>query len=220
MTTITINNCVYKMHPIFNLHAGSKDGKIIHIIKQVPHKGKKNNVGYMRINVRKHGQSGFKNYQIHRFIWECWRGVIADGKEIDHIDNNKENNHLSNLQLLTHSENCKKAVKHRKTFNSHQNRKCVKATNKNTNEIFYYWSMYSVEQHLKINRADISKVCEGITKSALSKRDGHWYTFEYFKEEDLPQNYIKSKNIRTRKVSDEDKKKTSTGVVESRIQMS
>ena len=32
MTTITINKCVYSVHPIYDLYAGSKDGNIINII--------------------------------------------------------------------------------------------------------------------------------------------------------------------------------------------
>ena len=39
MTTITINECVYSIHPIYDLYASSKDGNIINIIKRVPHKG-------------------------------------------------------------------------------------------------------------------------------------------------------------------------------------
>ena len=97
MTKIIINECVYKVHPIYNLYAGSKDGKFIHIIKRVPNIGRKNNCGYLGLNVRKHGQSGFKSYQTHRFIWECFNGLIPDGKEIDHINNIKSDNRLSNL---------------------------------------------------------------------------------------------------------------------------
>ena len=58
MTEIKVNDCVYITHPIYNLYAGSKDGNVINIIKQVPHKGSKNNIGYLIFCVRKHGQSG------------------------------------------------------------------------------------------------------------------------------------------------------------------
>ena len=68
---------------------------------------------------RKHGQSGQKTYQAHRFVWECFNGIIPEGKVIDHINNNKEDNRLCNLQLFTHQENCKKSAKDRDyTFNA------------------------------------------------------------------------------------------------------
>ena len=55
MTRITINNCVYYVHPNYDLYAANNDGNIIHIIKKVPQKGNKDNRGYLRINVRKYG---------------------------------------------------------------------------------------------------------------------------------------------------------------------
>ena len=42
-----------------------------------------------------------KNYYIHRFEWECIKGVIPEGFVIDHIDSNKTNNKIENLQLLS-----------------------------------------------------------------------------------------------------------------------
>ena len=162
--------------------------------------------------VRKHGQPGQKNFKVHRFIWECFNGVIPEGKEIDHINNNKEDNQLCNLQLVTHQQNCKKSAKDRDyTFivNNHKNRKCVKAINKDTNEASFFYSMHAVEQHLGINHGTVKRVSESCygRKLLISKKDGHAYTFEYIKEEDLPDNYKKSANIRPRRVSDEEKKK-------------
>ena len=205
MREIRINECVYKVHPIYNLYAGSKDGKIINIIKQVPHIGSENNGGYLGLNVRKHGQSGFKNYRVHRFIWECYNGIIPEDKEMDHINNKRNDNRLCNLQLLTHQRNCEKKV----YKNSYERRRCVKATCLKTGEISFYFSLYATEQHLKINSPLIKKICEKCNyhKSGLSKKDGFSYTFEYIKEEDLPDNYIKSKNIKPKRVSQEEKKK-------------
>ena len=131
---------------------------------------------------------------------------------IDHINDDKEDNRLCNLQLVTQQQNCKKSAKHRDysfVANNHKNRKCVKAINKDTNEISYFKSMYAINQHLSINEGIVKMVCEGLNycKSGVSKKDGHRYTFKYIKEEDLPDNHIKSKNIRPRKASDEEKRK-------------
>lgn len=52
-----------------------------------------------------------KSGLIHRIVWETFIGEIPEGYEIDHIDSNKENNALSNLQLLTHKENINKLAK-------------------------------------------------------------------------------------------------------------
>ena len=69
--------------------------------------------------------------------------------------------------------------------------------------------MHAVRQHLGINAGIVKMVCEGLNgcKSGISKKDGHSYRFQYIKQDDLPDNYIKSSKIRPRRVSDEEKKK-------------
>jgi len=132
---ITIEKCVYFVHPIYDLYASDENGNIINIIKKVPHRGNEIHNGYLKVCVRKHAQPSQKKCYAHRFIWECFNGVIPDGKEIDHINNKKDDNRLSNLQLLTRQQNCKKSAKDRNykfVANNHKNRKCVKATNKDT----------------------------------------------------------------------------------------
>ena len=41
MSNIEINDCVYKVHPVYNLYASDVNGNIIHLVKQVPSKGRK-----------------------------------------------------------------------------------------------------------------------------------------------------------------------------------
>ena len=69
--------------------------------------------------------------------------------------------------------------------------------------------MSAVQQHIGINAGIVKMVCESINgyKSGVSKKDGNSYTFQYIKQDDLPDNYKKSANKRPQRVSDEDKKK-------------
>ena len=212
MSNIKINNCVYKVHPVYNLYASDGNGNIIHLVKQVTSTGQKHKNGYLFCMVRKHGQNGQKGYYVHRFVYECFNGIIPDGKVIDHVNNIKDDNRLCNLQLMTQQENCKKSAKRRDyTFvaKNHQNKKCVKATNSDTNEVSYYNSMYAVQQHLSINAGIVKMVCEKINscKTGISKIDNHCYKFEYVNKQDMPDNYKKSANIRSNRVPVEEKKK-------------
>ena len=193
MTKIEINDCVYNIHPIYDLYGANDDGYIINIIRKIPIKGNCNHRGYMMCNVRKHAQNGQKGMQVHRFVWECFNGIISDDKVIDHINDNAEDNRLCNLKLVTQQENCKKSAKKRDyTFAkyNHYNKRCIKAINQNTGKVSYYKSMYNTQQRLDINAGIIKMVCEGLNKckSGISKKDGQRYIFEYIKADELPKN--------------------------------
>jgi len=84
-----------------------KDGTIIGR-KGQPRKFNICKNGYSRFGQYNKIKKGVQNTLHHRFIWEAFNGQIPNNKEIDHIDNNKHNNKLDNLQLLTKSENCLK----------------------------------------------------------------------------------------------------------------
>lgn len=51
----------------------------------------------------------FDDFRItmHRYVWEYYNGKIPNGYEVHHIDFNKENNSISNLELLTKEEHKK-----------------------------------------------------------------------------------------------------------------
>lgn len=49
--------------------------------------------------------------QKHRLIWINYRGLISDNYVINHIDGNKQNNNISNLEVVTYSDNSIHAIK-------------------------------------------------------------------------------------------------------------
>ena len=68
---------------------------------------------------------------IHRFEWECIKGVIPEGYVVDHCDSVKTNNKIENLQLLTVSENVRKG-----------NSKPIKSFNIKNNDQKKIWKYY------------------------------------------------------------------------------
>lgn len=46
---------------------------------------------------------------IHRILCECFKGGIPKGMVVDHIDGDKQNNNLDNLEIVTYSENSRRA---------------------------------------------------------------------------------------------------------------
>ena len=55
-----------------------------------------------------------KWFRVHRLVYHHFKGCIPDTLIVDHIDDNKQNNNISNLQLLTISENLKKYHRNKK----------------------------------------------------------------------------------------------------------
>lgn len=50
-----------------------------------------------------------KAYYVHKFVWEKENGKVPDGLTINHIDGDKMNWDISNLELLTQKENVRHA---------------------------------------------------------------------------------------------------------------
>ena len=73
-----------------------KHGKI-RILK--PNKVK----GYLCVYLCKDGKK--KQFLVHRLIWETFNGEIPEGMEVNHINENKTDNRLKNLNLMTHFDN-------------------------------------------------------------------------------------------------------------------
>ena len=77
-----------------------------------------NELGY-QLNPYKHsdGYKQFKAYHeggcvtpyyVHRFVYEYFNGIIPKGYQINHINEDKTDNRLENLELVTQKENIRK----------------------------------------------------------------------------------------------------------------
>lgn len=62
-----------------------------------------NGIGYLKVVLRVNGKP--KNMYIHRLVAECFLPNPLGLKEVNHIDGNKLNNDVSNLEWCTGSEN-------------------------------------------------------------------------------------------------------------------
>lgn len=69
-------------------------------------------VGYCRVYLK----TDKRNWPVHRLVALAFIGPRPDGHEVNHKDLNKQNNHYSNLEYLTHAENIRHARKNRDTW--------------------------------------------------------------------------------------------------------
>jgi hypothetical protein len=68
---------------------------------------KENSKGYLFTNFYYNKKSNC--HLVHTVVWMAFMGHVPIGYEVDHVNNNRKDNRLSNLQLLSKSENNKKA---------------------------------------------------------------------------------------------------------------
>lgn len=83
------------------------------VLKPVPLKES----GRLRVLIYNNGKR--KDMKIHRLVYEAFYGPIPKDMTVDHIDENKFNNHYTNLRLLTASENIR-------IFREHHHEHCAK----------------------------------------------------------------------------------------------
>lgn len=64
----------------------------------------RDNRGYKCVHIS-NSDKKCKNHFVHRLVWEAFVGPIPEGLQINHKDENKSNNSLKNLEVMTPKEN-------------------------------------------------------------------------------------------------------------------
>jgi len=123
--------------------------------------------GYQKISLCKDGES--KTCRVHRLVIETFIGLCPEGKECNHIDGNKSNQSVENLEWITSSENQLHALKTGLKIDSCGNgtisKKPVNQFTKKGRFITGYKSQYEAARKTGVRRSDISKCCRGIYKT-------------------------------------------------------
>jgi hypothetical protein len=88
-----------KLYEISNhgYYRNMKTGKVLKFVK--------NNLGYLRAELYKNGDR--KRFMIHRLVARVFIGAVRGYTtlEVNHIDGVKRNNHVTNLEWMTKSDN-------------------------------------------------------------------------------------------------------------------
>ena len=128
--------------------------------------------GYLAVNLSKNGKA--KRFLVHRLVATAFIDNPKKLKQINHIDGNKNNNSINNLEWCTASENISHAFKlglnhQRPPINYgklNANSKKVAQFDLNMNLLKNWDCIMDVTRELKIDNSQICKCCKGIFKSA------------------------------------------------------
>ena len=66
-----------------------------------------NTKDYLKVALFKNGKS--KQFFVHRLVAEAYIPNPDNLPQVDHIDNDKNHNHINNLQWITNRDNCRKS---------------------------------------------------------------------------------------------------------------
>lgn len=139
----------------FNTNYGiNKEGIIVNFLNHLQLTGNTRN-GYKRITYDNHV------YSIHRLVYETFVGKIPKGMVVDHIDGNRANNALTNLRLITQSENMFHAME--------QGHKCqtpVLQFDKEGNLLNEYKNITEAARFTSVSREAITQAVNGRIKIA------------------------------------------------------
>jgi hypothetical protein len=137
----------------------SNCGRMYSLYKNKIMKHKLDRADYCVIGLTKDGKQ--KVLKVHRLVANVFLEDFEEKDKfnyhVDHIDGNKQNNHISNLQMLTHYENCFK----RTGRNAFQK---IKAVCIETGEDFIFNGQNEAARVLGINQGNIYNALVGRIK--------------------------------------------------------
>ena len=174
---VIIDGVKFYKHPEFSNYAANKDGDVINLkTKKIMNKCK-NNSGYLFFGIYNKKLKKPKSYSQHRFVYEVFKGKIPSNFEIDHINENKTDNRIKNLQLLTHQQNVEKS-----------RNKPIISTCLQTGEERKFDSIKKASIELFVDKSNICNICKNkkSNKSSTSKKDGKnipsvtWISFNIY----------------------------------------
>ncbi len=88
----------------FSKYLVSTDGQVYSLEKDILIPLHENTCGYIRAYIW-NDEGQHKHALVHRLVYLAHVGDIPDGLQVNHKDENKKNNRVENLELLTPREN-------------------------------------------------------------------------------------------------------------------
>ena len=121
-----------------------------------------NGHGYLYVSLRVEGKN--TNFYIHRMVAETFIENKDNKEQVNHIDENKANNHVSNLEWMTKEENLKYGTRTKRSGLTRGKRVCQLTLDGEF--ISSYNTAREASRQTGINQGSISRCVKGERKTA------------------------------------------------------
>ena len=116
----------------------------------------KDNVGYLQVKLRKDGKWYYK--RVHRLVAEIFISNPDNLPQVNHIDGNKTNNTISNLEWTNNKQNTQHGYDN-DLYHSKKRSIKIEVYDKITHELLYtFKSIRETAERLNINRKTLSRI--------------------------------------------------------------
>lgn len=152
-----------------NKYQVSSSGKVRNKITNKILKHGLNKQGYHRVNL--YNESGMKSKFVHRLVAQAFIPNPENKSEVNHIDEDKTNNNVNNLEWSTRQDNINHGTRNKRS--SIKQSIPIIATNLKTGESREFYGTNECARQLSLDSGNICKVLKG----RLTQFKG--YVFKY-----------------------------------------
>lgn len=119
--------------------------------------------GYKKVMIRKNGKQFFA--LVHRLVAITFLGE-SENKEVDHLDGDKANNKLENLEWVTSKENENRKMIRLGISQKGENNFAAKLKQEDVNKIRMLWSIgghtqLQISKMFRVSQSHIHSICRG-----------------------------------------------------------
>lgn len=116
--------------------------------------------GYIFLHLYKDGSK--KMFLVHRLVWLAFNGTVPEGLQVNHINEDKTDNRLENLNLMTPKENMNYGTRTKRASISHS--KTIYQYTLDYQLVCVWSSAAEIERILHFHHSNICSCCRGRLK--------------------------------------------------------